>query len=723
MSITDEDLQFMADDMWKDALMPDLTGMYDFGENQYGGAAPGDRLLSPSENKEYMKPPASSASKKTTSAVKSVKSAKGKGKEVAMASPMTDLYMASPALVQPKKDRKMSKSMRGASQNELQQERQSKQHNTNPMFPELETVPDDPYNLPISPTQTIAISDKKKTVSPAVNTAKKPSPVGLIGGGISGLMPPLVKKPTKPQKRVAKRSFLDPSSSPGGEPMMTVAIPQPKPAPKEAPAAAPVKQPARAAKKTPAAKKSAQPKRTKKTVARPPAIKKESNVEPENDFAVKEPKKTAFRPAIVKKEVPEEPEDEWAGPVIDEPLPEQNAIKKLRPRGERMPIVISSDPASSYEGDDNDDTDSDVANNTSMTSAMTPVAQINATESIQKPLKALAVANQKMPAPAETTVKPHSRQKRAAEEQSKGMSRGRDISTFSVQPLEKKHKAANSSKRPRSPSPAPVTGPETKKHRAEPARTEKRKVRVQPTNTSDPFVEDNEDHAQQQTHFTAKLLQSAAPAVQPLQKYSVQSQPLQHAQEDLHQDLQLMPFHEVPRSHQATYTRVPSKLPSFHARNKHRAVGSDGIAHQMMQLLTAGAGANSPEQQASPKDVWLEEADPYKETGQIMTYVCRTVLRFLKSKEAAIEDVAEEYCQRGGAVLSSLDKLHTGERSALAQGFERRRQRSLAVFETARRDVQLIAGKLERVNLVPVIQDVLADNAGSRLRALQAQMV
>ena len=150
MSITDEDLQFMADDMWKDALLPDLPSMYGFGDQVDSAAAvssPGDRLLDlPSEGKgdtggddsKSGKDGGSSALKKTTPATKPVKSAKGKGKgrgkdkgkekskekgkEAVLASPLTDLYLSTPALVRPKKEGKLSKSMKGASQNESQQD-------------------------------------------------------------------------------------------------------------------------------------------------------------------------------------------------------------------------------------------------------------------------------------------------------------------------------------------------------------------------------------------------------------------------------------------------------------------------------------------------------------------------------------------------------------------------------------------------------------------------
>ncbi|CAK7231361.1 hypothetical protein SCUCBS95973_007884 [Sporothrix curviconia] len=750
MSITDEDLQFMADDMWKDALLPDLPGMYGFTDEEDSGAAaaaaPGDRLLDPpseinGESSVSNRAGSTSAVKKATPTVKAVKLAKGKGKDVAMASPSTDLYLSSPALARPKKDRKLSKSMKGASQNESQQEKRPrlpKPHKTNPIFSELETVPGDPYGLPISPTQTVAVavSNKKKAASPAASAAKAKasSPVGLTGGSI----PTSQMKPTKPQKRVAKRSFLDPPSSPAQVTQVeAMPVPPLKTTPKEAFGAHAAKQPAKAAAKKPAApKKPAKPKEakkeTKKAVARPPAAKKEkTTADPalEADMSVKEPKTAAPRASVVKMEkTAAEPEDEWAAPVdVDGVISNEDVTKKLRPRSERVPIIISSDAESSYgEDGDDDGSDSGYAPHTGTTTMTTPLAQMDA------PVSTLAVAGQKIKIPAAFAKSVVPAQNQALEGVDKSDTRGRNASMLSVQPLEKQHldkeHRANSHKRSRSPSAGP-SHQATKKQRTEPSRTDKAKALVQPTVSNDPFVENQAEHEhmhQHQTHFTAKLLQSAAPAAVKLPRtYTIPKESFDRLP-DVPREL----LHKVPRSHQEPCLepclepgRVPSTSLATHgyARNKARASDGDGIARQMMQLLTEGARANTADQQAlSPRSKWLDETDPYKETSQIMSYVCRTVLRFLKSKEAAIEDVADEYRQRGSAVLSRVEALHSAERCALANRFEQRRQQSLAVFESARRDVQLLAAKLEQVNLVPVIQNVLADDAGARMRALQA---
>lgn len=122
MAITDEDLQFMADGMWKDAFLPDLPDIYGIDIDTDGEPielpAPGDKLLDPKDNGEG----SSSSRKKATPATKQVKAVKNKAKGSGV-SPMTDLYLSSPTEVRPKKNGKMSKSMKGAPQNESQRGR------------------------------------------------------------------------------------------------------------------------------------------------------------------------------------------------------------------------------------------------------------------------------------------------------------------------------------------------------------------------------------------------------------------------------------------------------------------------------------------------------------------------------------------------------------------------------------------------------------------------
>ncbi len=173
---------------------------------------------------------------------------------------------------------------------------------------------------------------------------------------------------------------------------------------------------------------------------------------------------------------------------------------------------------------------------------------------------------------------------------------------------------------------------------------------------------------------------------------------------------------------------------------------SDGITRQMMQLVADGTNAAQLELQKhkgkeSAKQIWLSESDPYKKTGQIMGFVCKvgglwiprdyrmcanraikSILRFLKSKEEAVNDVVNEYLERGNAVLARIRKLHESEKHDLLLHFEKDRVQSLKIFEAAHGDVHALTTKLESVNLVPVINDVLADDAVARLRALEVKM-
>ncbi|KIH90939.1 hypothetical protein SPBR_00274 [Sporothrix brasiliensis 5110] len=715
MSITDEDLQFMADGLWQDALLPDITDIYGIDMGTAGEAieTPGDRLLNPPETGRGNDRAKSSSSKKVSPATKPVKTSKSKVKQSKDegAPPMPDLYLSSPVEVRPKKGGKMSKSMKGASQNESQRGRPhgpAKPHKPNAMFPELETDNGDPYELPISPKSNYRPQDtvgiEKRTSNKSTSPVAVPKPSSPVGGLI-----PSAKQPVKNQKRVAKRSFLDPPSTPlqSDTKVATTQMPLPNPTTKDTnpvvPATKSVRKP-KATKRPAPAKKAAKPRETKKkTVARPPPVKEKKVGHAEDKYHIQDGTVSAE----------------------NKNTENENITKKLRPRSERAPIMISSDSASSYE---KDGYESDVAfvPDTGMTSITTPVAQMDPPDSVAK-LLSKPVTDRSVAAssgrPKHDEVSADANHKNASTRKSvkvkkemmndgeESVIRGRQLSR-SVQSLEMQN---SHQKRQRSPSAAPDHRAAPKKQRAEPVRTESRvrNVLQQMAVPKDPFVEEMDENEPNRTRFTAKLLQSAAPPVQPAQP-STQTAPRYDKQHHVaqHKSHHVAPMPQVP----------PSSQPDGPCQAKSKPVDSDGIAREMMKLLAAGAN-DSPGRAQTARDIWLEEMDPYKETGQIMGYVCKTILRFLKSKEAAIEDVAEEYQQRGAAVLARMGALHGRERCALIHTFEQSRQRSLAVFEAAQRDVHILAARLERLNLAPVIQDVLADNAGSRLRLLQAEMV
>lgn len=474
------------------------------------------------------------------------------------------------------------------------------------MFPELETDNGDPYELPISPKSThrlqTVVEFEKKTdpkITPPVAAPKSSSPLmALI---------PSSKKPAKKHKRVAKRSFLDRPSAPlpSDTEVTKVQLPLPRLVAKEATPVVPLTKPQqlpKITKKAATANKAVKPRETKKTVARPPPVEEEKI---------------------------DEAEDECR--LADEVIPAENMTKKLRPRGERAPILISSDPASSYE-EEGYESDTAFAPDTSMTSITTPIGHIDAPGSTTKlsfkatgersvataskqglPVRALAASHLKPP----FTTKSVEVKKEMMDGGEETTVRGRQL-TGSVQPVEKQH---THHKRQRSPTAAPAHRHEPKKQRPEPVRAETpaRKVLHQMAVPNDPFVENMEEAGPQQTFFTTKLLQSAAPPVQPVQ--SAQHDILQHhTQSKPHHD-QMVPRFQ-PRDQLDGFAHMRP-----HTQAKSKAADSDGIAREMMKLLTGGA-ANQPDQAPSAKDIWLDETDPYKETGQIMGYVCKVSAAF-----------------------------------------------------------------------------------------------
>lgn len=133
MSITDEDLQYMTDAMWADTLLPDIADMpvlpdiygIDIGAD---GEQLSDLQLDPKANAKNNGE--GSSRKKPVSASKTASTTKpktrpNKAKKPLEAHPSTDIYLSSPVEARPKKNTKMSKSMKGASQNESQRGRPS----------------------------------------------------------------------------------------------------------------------------------------------------------------------------------------------------------------------------------------------------------------------------------------------------------------------------------------------------------------------------------------------------------------------------------------------------------------------------------------------------------------------------------------------------------------------------------------------------------------------
>ena len=609
-------------------------------------------------------------------------------------------------------------------------------------------------------------------MSPATSVAKMMSPLGLI--------PASGKKSSKPQKRVAKRSILDAPESPEKDKMVKPA--QVKPPSKAAPAppAHPAPKQTAKSKRKPSVgkgkeKEAEKDKETKKPTAAPKCKPlKTATKEDTRSFLVPKQMKKADSPDDIPASVPDVPH-------IDE------MTKKLRPRTEKRSIIISSDSESNY-SDDDDFSASALASATGDTTIMTtpdhsvedftlPKLQRQQPERLTAPAVGAnsgmsAGTSSKRPskrATIEATVRPKKIQKQAGVDAMHsisspglgdsnttsfavngdlgGLVNSRGPEAF-VSEQGSVVQTQRQEKRQRSPTKVHRDNQQQKRQKlgrgltAAHGRDDKdadadhdqlqsqgssSKV-VQSVAASDPFVGDLGEERVEQSQFTSKLLRSAAEPVSGVEQW---------------ESTRARPTNCQPQFSLAVNTPLPGRrnAPVSHIVSAE----SNQIARDMMQLLANGRRADPGHAQGcgpeSAQDIWLNETDPYKETTQVMGYVCnvsltavrsldvlitvltnKTLLRFLKSKESAVEDVATEYQQRGSAVLARIKELHGKEKHKFALEFENRRQQSLEMFEEACRGVSQIAGSLERVSLVPAINDVLADDTVSRLRALQAEM-
>ncbi|OAA53948.1 hypothetical protein SPI_09155 [Niveomyces insectorum RCEF 264] len=667
MAITDGDLMYMASAMWDDIELPSPAGEPRQPEDQVGnfGFPPdvnGDVQLSSGNKIEWKRPAKPKCSNATESESSHERRSNSNNMKNAKASSsVMDTAISSPDVsVRPKKKQKLSKSMRGGSQNEY-----PKQPGTIETKPKLMVYDQkeasaepvngaDPYSLPLSPISSRRQQRRKPpVVTQAIPTGTRtetPSSPRRQNGQATNKS--LSKRP-KHQKRIAKRSFLDPPETFLIEARAT----SEKPVKKE---------PEEAASATTISAAALRP--------------------PEN--------KVAQAPGILSTKLD-----------LKKPAFQADIAKRLRPRGERIPIVISSDSESS----DNEQAWSDdvLDHRMPLTVPQSPPGLAKKIVQTDHP------SEQELSGKAKTEglnadIEKNQNKNRPAET---GFIRDRpdsDIGVDTVQGLDaslKQHSPLGitsmqnkkNDKGLRHQPTKTAEYPKTKTNVAASTRQYEKPALVNATTISDPFVEDTCDKSSARTRFTARLLNDAT-------------------------GKNLDSSRVLPRWSQASSNSVSEKASGEVQRN------SDDIARQMMQLFanaeSCGGAITTKNQiqQETAKNIWLEETDPYKDTGHIMGYVCKTVLRFLKSKEAAIDDVANEYLHRGSSVLARIEGLHQAERCSVAQKFEDYRKEALNVFDAAYHDVFSMATKLKHVKLAPAVNDVLADNTSCRLRVLQTEM-
>ncbi|KUI66225.1 hypothetical protein VM1G_02226 [Cytospora mali] len=120
------------------------------------------------------------------------------------------------------------------------------------------------------------------------------------------------------------------------------------------------------------------------------------------------------------------------------------------------------------------------------------------------------------------------------------------------------------------------------------------------------------------------------------------------------------------------------------------------------------------------EQAWKKAAEPYGEgIGETMHRTVNVILRSLKTKEDAIDDVIEDYGMEGKRIVSRLSAEHEKERKRLAQQYEQCRLNYIQACLEARRRTKSTLNDLMSEDLSQIMTGVGRDPAVGRLKKLQ----
>jgi hypothetical protein len=97
-------------------------------------------------------------------------------------------------------------------------------------------------------------------------------------------------------------------------------------------------------------------------------------------------------------------------------------------------------------------------------------------------------------------------------------------------------------------------------------------------------------------------------------------------------------------------------------------------------------------------------------------------LRHLKSKEAAISDVADEYQQRGSRLLEKLRSRHEKEQGRLVSGFDDGKESFVETCQNASKDMKQLGWHLTRVDLKTIMNGLQRSHTVELLRAVREEI-
>ncbi|KAJ0120740.1 hypothetical protein J7T55_015472 [Diaporthe amygdali] len=121
---------------------------------------------------------------------------------------------------------------------------------------------------------------------------------------------------------------------------------------------------------------------------------------------------------------------------------------------------------------------------------------------------------------------------------------------------------------------------------------------------------------------------------------------------------------------------------------------------------------------------WKKATEPYADSiAETMHRIVNTILRSLKTKEAAIVDVIEDYRTDGKRVVERMADKHRKERSQVIQQQEQNRLRCIQTYGEARRFAGALQDKLESVDVGKTINNVGKDATTNHLKQLQQAII
>ncbi|KAI3397640.1 hypothetical protein diail_10511 [Diaporthe ilicicola] len=117
---------------------------------------------------------------------------------------------------------------------------------------------------------------------------------------------------------------------------------------------------------------------------------------------------------------------------------------------------------------------------------------------------------------------------------------------------------------------------------------------------------------------------------------------------------------------------------------------------------------------------WKKASEPYADSlGETMHKIVNTLLRGLKTKEAAIEDVIRDYQMGGNRIVERMADKHRKERAQITQEQEQNRLGYVQTYGKARRRGETLRGRLESVDIDKMMSSVGKDETANRLKQLQ----